>query len=228
MHQASSLCLKHSVCCAVVFLPSLSSGIYTLVKLLGRKSDFWRKAEPAGQVNVKHNICTDLWPNPTKFLIQGPFAPCPAGSGLGNAARDPLVVPEPLRSSWENLFPRNSPGFGNTLQTVTLAGLFGIREGFCKGIAAEISCVRARWLRHCHTLVIFQGELGKIYGKLGKCWVIREEKCPMARAGEGSSELAELQPNSALSASVVPEFVLCWGCRGCRKQQVWGCTAKWD
>lgn len=137
------------MCCAVVSLPSLCSGIYTLVKLLGRKSDFWREAEPAGQVNVKHNICTDSWPNPTKFLIQGPFAPCPAGSGLGNAARDPLVVPEPLRSPWEiseslpQEFPRvwqhsanSDPGWAFWDQGRVLQGDCS-RNLLCQGTLAE-------------------------------------------------------------------------------------------
>lgn len=116
------------------------------------------------------------------------------GLELGNIARDPTVVTESLRSSWGNLFLRNYPGFGNTQQRGSCTAhaassdpgwaFQGIREGFCKGVAAKISCVRARWQRHSRTLVTFKWELGKIYQKLGKCWLIREEKCFVARAGE--------------------------------------------
>lgn len=113
------------------------------------------------------------------------------GLELGNAARDPRVVTESLRSSWE-IFPGVTRALATLsdvalaqpeLQTLTLAGLFGIREGFCKGIAAEIACVRARWWGHSHTLVTFEWELGKICGKLGRCWLLREEKCSVARTG---------------------------------------------
>lgn len=110
---------------------------------------------------------------------------------LGNAARDPTVVTESLRSSWEICFSGVTRGLATLsnvalaqpmLQTLTLEGLFGIREGFCKGIAAKI-CVRACWWRHSHTLVTFKWELGKNYQKLGKCWQIKEEECSMAHPG---------------------------------------------
>lgn len=175
---------QYVLCCG--FPPLPSSGIYTPVKLLGRKSDFWSKAEPAGQVNVKHNICADLWPNPTRFLIQGPFAPCPAGSGLGNAARDALVVPEPLSSSWEiskslpQEFPRvwqhsanSDPGWAFWDQGRVLQGDCS-RNLLCQSTLAET---------HSHSGHLSGGD-GQIYGRLGKCWLMREEKCPMARAGE--------------------------------------------
>lgn len=203
--------------CGVVwfFLSSLSSGIYTLVKLLGRKSDVWKKAEAggaAGWVNVKHSllICG-------KFLIQGPFAPCPAGSGVGKYCQRShgghLVSEELLGKS----LSQELLGFGNAQRRGPCAAhaansdpgwaFQDIREGFCKGVAAKISCVRARWQRHSHTLVTFKWELGKIYQKLGKCWLVREEKCFVARAGEQLS-----WQNSALSTPVTPEFLLCWGC----------------
>lgn len=43
----------------------------------------------------------------------------------------------------------------------------------------------------------------------------------------GQTDLAELKPNSALSVSVIPEFVLCWGCTEDAKSNRFG-AAKWD
>lgn len=127
------------------------------------------------------------------FLCKDPLLDVLLDLELRNAARDPTVVTESLRSSWEISFPGVTGGLATLsdvaleqamLQTLTLAGIFGIREGFCKGVAAKISCVRACWQKRSHTLVTFEWELGKIYQKLGRCWLIREEECSMARAGE--------------------------------------------
>lgn len=40
--------------------------------------------------------------------------------------------------------------------------------------------------------------------------------------GWGGTELAELKPNSALSAWVIPELVLGWGCTGDAKSSRFG------
>lgn len=148
------------------------------MKLLGGKSDFWRKAEAggaAGRVNVKHNvlICGQTQPS---FSSKDPWLDVLLGLELRNAARGPTVVTGSLWSSWDISFPGVTRGLVTlsdtalaqpVLQSVTLAGIFEIREGFCKEIAAKI-CVRACWRRHSHTPVTFEWELGENSSEVGQ------------------------------------------------------------
>lgn len=106
-----------------------------------------------------------------------------------------------------HLFPGSYAGFGNSdmalaqpvLQSLTLAGVFEIREGFCKEIAAKI-CVSARWQRHSHTLVTFKWELGENSSEVGQTLANKGGKVLHGTCW-GGTELAELKLNSALCFS---------------------------
>lgn len=76
------------------------------------------------------------------------------------------------------------------LQSLTLAGIFEIREGFCKEVAAKV-CVRARWQRHSHTLVPFRGELGENPSEVGQVLANKEGRVPHGTCWGGTGLAAQ-------------------------------------